>query len=70
MKTPAAMARSDRSMLGIPGMKAARPMRMSQIAKSSMPIFFVKLRFIGIVLSSLLLNYQSGFSECHYNSSN
>ena len=54
MKTPAAMARSDRIMLGIPGMNAARPIRMSQIARSSMPIFFVKL--IGLFLSSLLLN--------------
>ena len=60
MKTPAAMARSARSMLGITGINAASPMRMSQIASSNMPIFFVKLIFIGLFLSSLLLNYQVG----------
>jgi hypothetical protein len=43
MKTPAAIARRARITLGIPGINAARPIRMSQIANNNMPIFFVKL---------------------------
>jgi len=43
IKTPAAMARIDRIIPSPPiaGTKAANPVRMSQIAKSRKPIFFV-----------------------------
>jgi hypothetical protein len=67
MKTPAAIARAAKIVPSPPtaGTKAAKPIRMSQIESSNIPIFFVK--FMPILLSFLINGFITflSYSKCN-----